>query len=550
MINEKDYAELGLDIKGYQKSTDIGYPKGADKGLINKGDAYGSLVNKLHLIKLENIDPSDALAYSGINKSKFSPKTFVDLCKMELGACQYDAEDFLYCKNLGFPINKLITLRRFPFPCTDNIYDIRNQAEPDVARMVTYFDHEVNKLEELLGFDYNMKWKELTAEMEQASMQGDQSGFQGFSKKAFKIMDPNLAQNTLRGDNKLNYDPKHDQNKVYGPVDSITTTHIRDVGLEFNKEFEISFEYELRSYDGRTPEFAFKDVYANILACTHNNGKFWPGSRFWVGERPSRFIEQMQFMNPDTTDQFLFSAHNELKQTIASLKAPGGAIAALKTAMSNGIALAMGKLLDKLGRPSILSMNSLLSGEPTGFWHLTIGNPDNPTMIIGNLIITGVSISFPTDSLSYGDFPTKLLAKVKLKPAQPKDQAGMEMMFNLGKRIYYNPKSVTIAKGEKNNISKEARSFFGFDETTIARTIKSAFDFVSESEPVQLVTKTVAEVVKPVIDNPKSEPVEPVTQNTTVVADNADTDIYTFSDKETAEFKAYNASQKPKTGRF
>jgi hypothetical protein len=94
------------------------------------------------------------------------------------------------------------------------------------------------------------------------------------------FVDPVLAQNTLRGENKLNYDPKHDQNKVYGPVDSITSTNIRDVGFDYNQEFDLVFEYELRSYGGRTPEFAMKDVIANILATTYNNGKFWPGSRY------------------------------------------------------------------------------------------------------------------------------------------------------------------------------------------------------------------------------------------------------------------------------
>ena len=71
---------------------------------------------------------------------------------------------------------------------------------------------------------YKMKWKELTSEMEQATMQGDQSGYSGFMKKAMTIFDPELAKNSLRGENANTYDPKHDQNKVYGPVDSITTS--------------------------------------------------------------------------------------------------------------------------------------------------------------------------------------------------------------------------------------------------------------------------------------------------------------------------------------
>ena len=474
-------------------SKNLAYPKGADTSKINNGIAYTSLINKLHLIKLQGIEPDDSLAYK--DKKRFGATNFYDLCTRTAvdgnnGAQQYDAEDFLYAKNLGFPINKLITLRRFPKPVTDNIYDSFNQAEPDIARMITYYDQETNKLEELLSFGYGMKWKELTAEMEQASMVGDQSGFTGLSKKVMSFIDPVMATNKLRGENSLNYDPKHDQNKVYGPVDSITTTNIRDVGLEFTKEFDIVFEYELRSINGRTPEFAFKDLIANILATTYNNAKFWGGSRYWVGERPSNFVGKMDFMNPKTTDEFLTGAFNSLKAAVGAFSKKGSAIDHLKSAMENGFAMALGKILDTVGRPSILSMNSLLSGEPTGFWHLTIGNPDNPTMCIGNLLCTNVDFKFPTDSLSYGDFPTKLQVNVKLKPGQPKDKAGIETMFNMGRsRIYYNPKQINVSKN--NNFSKQTRSFYGFDGNSISQTIDQTFDFVAENA-VNIVTDTIS----------------------------------------------------------
>ena len=36
----------------------------------------------------------------------------------------YYWKDFIYCKYYGtIPNNRLITLRRFPYPCTDNIWD-------------------------------------------------------------------------------------------------------------------------------------------------------------------------------------------------------------------------------------------------------------------------------------------------------------------------------------------------------------------------------------------------------------------------------------------
>jgi hypothetical protein len=508
--NPTQYKEENVVPPQYEISDNIAFPKGVKRYTNDNGDIKNvelenkiaggqittSVVNKLHLIKLANDFPFlESDIPNPKHKDLFKVRTFSDLCKIDTRSMEYEADDFLYCKNLGFPINRLITLRRFPLPCTDNIWDKEAQGEPDIARMITYTSQDVNKLEELLSFSYNMKWKELTAEMEQATMQGEQSGLSGFMKKGAQFMDPELFKNTLRGENANNLDPKADQNKVYGPVNSITNTHIQDVGLEFSKEFELTFDYELRSINGRTPEYAMKDIIANILACTFNNAKFWPGARYWIGERPSKFYQQYQYLNSDEMETIIDGGLNSLKSFITSFGAntKGSAINTLKTAMTGGFAMALGKILDKVGRPGILTMNSLLSGEPTGFWHLTIGNPMNPTMTIGNLICTGVDFSFPTDSLSYGDFPTLLQVKVKLKPAQNKGREGIEMMFNMGKhRIYYAPKTVKVVKDNKN-ISSTTRKFFDYSEKEIDNALSESYDFIAGG--VKSVTTTIKENV-------------------------------------------------------
>jgi hypothetical protein len=177
----------------------------------------------------------------------------------------------------------------------------------------------------------------------------------------------------------------------------------------------------------------------------------------------------------------------------------------------------MAKILDKVGRPGILTMNSLLSGEPTGFWHLTVGNPLNPTLCVGNLICTGVDVSFPTDSLSYGDFPTKVQFKVKLKPAQSKDRAGVEMMFNMGKqRIYYAPKTVDVEKN-KNYISASARKFFNFDSKEIDNTLSQTFDFIADGvKSVVKMTET------PKSNNTNTNETSPTSTNTSTMNDNSE----------------------------
>ena len=507
MIDELQelYEYAGL---GYEESSDIAVPKGVNGAWLQKGKKVQSVINKIHIIKLSGNYPAMEKDIPR-NSNWFEAKTVTDLCKMEgMGANQYDIEDFLYCKYIGVPINRLITLRRFPYPCTDNIFEKEIQSQPDIARMVTYSTNEVNKFDELLSLSYGFRWKELTAETEQASMEGDQSGLSGFMKTVGTVMDSTLNANAVSGRSTggpmANYNPTHDQNRVYGPVDSINQTNIRDIGLEFQKEFEITFDYELRSIGGKTAEVAFKDIIGNVLACTFQNAKFWGGARFWVGERPTNFARKIAYLNSDNVDEILMKATSQIK---AGLKQFFGskesALNTLKRALRGGFAVAIGKILDSVGRPGILTMNSLLSGEPTGFWHLTIGNPTNPIMCIGNLILTGVDLKFPSDTLSYGDFPTKLQVVVKVKPGMPKDRAGIEMMFNHGiQRLYWAPKSVK--RNKTKSVKRKYRSFFDYVANEVSSMAERAYDFVegnvkAEGGAVNSITQT--SIKKPSIGN-------------------------------------------------
>ena len=495
-------SEMNWWPKYKDQTSNVGRPRGVDDEVFKKfneskkhGTFNGSLVNKVHIMRVGQIPASDKDLASKISENSV---TFSDLCRKYNGVIQYDPDDFLYCSKLGLPVNRLITLRRFPYGVTDNIYDKYNQSHPDIARMVTFFTNEVNKLEEILSFSFGLKWKELTAEMEQHSMLGDQSGLGGFMGRIMKYIDPVLANNKLQGENALNYNPTFDQNKVYGPVDSINSTHIRDVGMEFSKEFTISFEYELRSYSGRTPEYAMRDIIANALAVTYNNAKFWGGARYWVGERPTQYLDTFQgILNPSSVNQFVEKARTGLKGIVADIggKSGGSKIQALKNAMSttmrtilkNAMSVGIGKILDSVGRASIITSNSLLSGEPIGNWHLTVGNPDNPILCIGNLMCTGMEIKFPTDELSYGEFPTKVTFEVRLKPGMAKDKAGIETMFNMGRqRIYHNPKKITIQRKNLDKLSPSERTERTYSDTDIdsvdsekiLHTFNETFDFM------------------------------------------------------------------------
>jgi hypothetical protein len=78
----------------------------------------------------------------------------------------------------------------------------------------------------------------------------------------------------------------------------------------------------------------------------------------------------------------------------------------------------------------------MLSGYPTGEWHLVVGNPLNPIAMIGNLVCTNVDIRF-NDELGPDDFPTEMIASFRLSPGRQRHRGDWESMFNRGNgRLY------------------------------------------------------------------------------------------------------------------
>ncbi len=104
-----------------------------------------------------------------------------------------------------------------------------------------------------------------------------------------------------------------------------------------------------------------------------------------------------------------------------------------------GVNFGMGKMARQT-RPHILSIRSLLSGAPIGEWHLTIGNPMSPQLVMGNMIVEDAGIEMWGDKLGLDDFPTEITFYVKLKHGRPRDQGDIESMLNVGAgRLSYAP---------------------------------------------------------------------------------------------------------------
>lgn len=362
---------------------------------------------------------------------------------------EYAWEDFLWCKNYGIvPNNYMITLRRFANPPADDLFNADINSQPDIGRMITFLDGETNKWENVgLKWSHGMKWKEFKSEVQTKDASNSGWGTEGGSgisgiKKGMSLIQPAYSEQARTIGNQQQIDPYQNKNATWGPIDVIDSMQVRDTGLEFSQEFTLIFEYELRSISGINSKIAFIDLLSNILVCTANRGSFWGGDVRYFGNAAKRikpFGDPNLLKNGKYTDFItsMFKGPSGIFGMLGNLaNANGGGIGGLlKGIGGNMISQFAGGQLDKMGRPEVMALDSLLTGSPTGEWHITIGNPANPIISVGNLILDNTDIEF-SGQLGPDDFPTKLKVICTLKPAMPRDRTDIISMFSRNNRTY------------------------------------------------------------------------------------------------------------------
>ena len=366
------------------------------------------------------------------------------------------------------------------------------EAEGDVGRLIAWFGTDDNKIEDIAKFSYHATWKEYNAEIEQQESKADDpnTGIIGMLSNSLspaynKAVNAGSAGNHsiltwlgsqasrrstqgIGSNNALLYN--YDNYKIYTPKNTIQSNHQYEGKLEFSHEFQLVFSYELRAYDNINPRSAFLDLLGNILEVTYRRGKFWGGSRKIIGpaQDSSMFNKVYSFVDK-TFDQIpgfaasFASGKMSLSKIMGTLSSAASSIATevwnkgskLSQSVINGTVKAdildfiknlnantawtdalRGMVKNALGRPQFYAWHSLVSGDDVGLWHVTVGNPKNPILSIGNLILTNAEIVH-SGPLGVDDFPTHLKVIVTLKHPRPRDITDIGRMYTGGTNALY-----------------------------------------------------------------------------------------------------------------
>jgi len=421
----------------------------------------------------------------------------------------YKPADFMYGKYYKkIPVNHLITVRRFASPCFDNIYDLKvttKKGEKNVpafapagSTAITYLGETAkNPLSDILKFTYGLKWTLVKNEMEKHQQEDKGYTNQPFYNKIGGI--GRAVADTLKDVNagekfrKSNFSTDDAlgttfANFVLGPVNVVNKTYIRDMGLQFANDLTLTFEYSAKSLNYINPKIAMIDVMTNMMTLTYSNGQFFGGGHRFYGSGgfvASQFGDIAKLRNGDFAG-YVGSVVNDVESGMEQAFGNGSGGFDLKSILSGGLKVGknmlgsmLGAMLGKEvgGAVGTFATKAFISAEPTGDWHVTVGNPLNPIVMMGNMICDTSTMTLG-EGLGLDDFPVEAKFEISLKHGKPRDKSDIENMFNMGRgRIY------ASVKGEEDilNLAGTSNNIYGCMPDVGKQSIQNTQSEVSEN---------------------------------------------------------------------
>lgn len=448
--------------------------------------------------------------------------------KTPVGFQPYALTDFFYCTYYGkVPNNRLITLRRYPFPVGDSVRlsttNVKKNAIP-IAQAVTWFGSETgNQLSKLGVFSWDMPWKTIGVDDPQV-IEGNEITMDALLGALTKVKGGDTLATAIKtaytatggsedalkqlsgADVKLQdymrnlYTTGPYWNRIYGPVNVVNQTSHRDRGMQktnWQTTFPIKFSYKFRSFNGISPKIAALDLISNFLTLTYNDAqflgqlnryfektglKFSPTVTEALGQILTSWGTTFNGNNADAYAKVMEAFSTGLTQVAANVTNDPLAVAQ-KTIQST----IMNKELLGAAMPAFVSVKSALSDRPIGEWHIVVGNPMNPIFVMGDLVCTDVKMEWD-DELGPDDFPTGCSFTVTLKQGKPRDKSAIERMLNGGNSGLTRSEIPTSSEADTfGTMNNKTWNEVTNDNKSADEALQKAFDGLTKSDKDQFV---------------------------------------------------------------
>jgi hypothetical protein len=202
-------------------------------------------------------------------------------------------------------------------------------------------------------------------------------------------------------------------------------------GLDYKISITVKAEYEQKFIGGLDPTKAFYDIISNISSFGTQDAVFYLNGAGATGLSFSNYINKLKNNPKGAITDLLNSVINGLKSVVTTIiKALGNGSDQQATSSSTTVdASLVTKLLDealslitgivKKYEIRLLGVVNTLTGNPSGPWHITIGNPRRPIYTSGDMYLDGTISLTLGETLAFNDLPSRITAEFTLTNAIP-----------------------------------------------------------------------------------------------------------------------------------
>lgn len=238
-------------------------------------------------------------------------------------------------------------------------------------------------------------------------------------------------------------------------------------GLNCKISIPVKIEYEQKFIGGLDPTKAFYDILSNISQFGTQDAVFYLNGAGPAADKFKKFITALKNNPREAITNLLNGVINSLKgmvDDIISALGLGDKPAeddSKKEETSIDFKGAINKVLDtilllvvgivKKYEIRILGVVNALTGQPSGPWHVTVGNPKRPVFTSGDMICKEVNVSLG-ETLAFNDLPSRITVEFTLENARPLGLGEIMSRFMQGQGRSYvsGPSSWIESEGSKD----------------------------------------------------------------------------------------------------
>ena len=367
-------------------------------------------------------------------------QSIIDWSKTSLKNVQLKEADFAYLRFLGvYPNNRLIVCRKFGAPVGNDL----SAATAPVSTIVTWREPGVDFFDMSFGEEWvasEASFKKVLDDIgNQFRLQGQGEGaaggfgitpLPGFTEiwqrqimKSIGLIDEKGASAIPSGNPNLVKEAMMRKTIADDEVGS---------GLNCTISVKVVAEYEQKFIGGLDPTKAFYDIIGNIVKFGTQDSLFFLNGGGAAGAKATAFITKMKNNPGQAIVDLIKGAVDALKAIIPKLldalglgkkpddddeepKEPDGTT--ILTGFINSLLSVISGIVKKF-EVRIFGIINALTGQPSGTYHVTIGNPKRPLFCSGDMIVKEVNIKFG-ETLAFNDLPSRITAEFTMTNTRP-----------------------------------------------------------------------------------------------------------------------------------